>query len=948
MKRWRDKLFAIGLSLFVLLGNMQPSTNLVFAQDQTTDVQSESEPVEEQGEPVEEEIIEEENEETEPEEEPEEQIVTMDVDDEDEEEEEESQLNFTSLQIVNRTNMYYDQSYYPSSVMAYLKENGKVVAKTKISYFDGGSFAWKKTDESVPTSGYHQVLSTSSYEVDFVSDSPYFYVHPDSDYNTAYIEIMREPQNVSVTFNLDNKSTNTNLGTVDVQLLYSNDGGSTWQPYWVESEQTKTVTLPSGKGTSTSVKASWSKLPARDLSNNDVIYKAEVQELPEGVVLQSQKDNSTTHTTSTGESYGYDSTSTINLLYWAGELDTDVTVQAQMFTVQVSIDGGEWQDANGVVIPADTDYAYKVSYIKGNSYSNREIKSSTVNFYVESGDWQGTFKNAYYVNSGLTISSKSSSALIFSIGRSGVFDTWDFAYGSGNSDFIVNMHSPKASEVQAGTNYSYLEVRDNFYYSGKYDDYEILIPVSLQLGFDGYATTKFPVEKAIDGQVPSDQNDTFTFVLEGQDDAPMPENDTITIQGAGQSSFDNIYYTEEGTYTYTVTEVADENLPYVYDRSEKTVTVDVTRDSNGLLQATYTVEGGSLTFTNTYKKTSLQVKKVDVTNQNELEGAHLQLLDEDGNILEEWDSTSESYLLSDLDIDTTYTLRETVAPDGYMIRSDVSFSIDKDGNVTTSASTTTDEDGNTVLLVEDEMTRLEVSKVDSESGELLKGAQLEVKDTDGNVIDQWTTDGTVHVIEGTLVAGQSYVLSETAAPNGYEVADDISFTVAEDGTIDPIVMKDVRTRVVPDDKEGTLTLTKKVMSSTGKSLNTDEVFYIGLFEDENFTTLSSMVAMDMNGTSEVTKTLNVSVPTTYYIAEVDANGHLVQDQTNFAYNVTIDHESVSFTDEQFEQSVTITNKVKPKKQTKSKNLTTSLFTNVQVWILLAIIALLGFRKASSH
>lgn len=51
------------------------------------------------------------------------------------------------------------------------------------------------------------------------------------------------------------------------------------------------------------------------------------------------------------------------------------------------------------------------------------------------------------------------------------------------------------------------------------------------------------------------------------------------------------------------------------------------------------------------------------------------------------------------------------------------------------------------------------------------------------------------MITAKLTAGQTYVLHETAAPNGYVVASDVPFVVNLDGTVTKVVMKDDTTKV---------------------------------------------------------------------------------------------------------------------------------------------------------
>lgn len=77
-------------------------------------------------------------------------------------------------------------------------------------------------------------------------------------------------------------------------------------------------------------------------------------------------------------------------------------------------------------------------------------------------------------------------------------------------------------------------------------------------------------------------------------------------------------------------------------------------------------------------------------------------------------------------------------------------------------------------IVYDDYTKTDISKTEITTGKELPGAHLQVIDSTGTVIAEWTTDGTVHRING-LVPGD-YTLRETSAPDGYEVAEKVSFT----------------------------------------------------------------------------------------------------------------------------------------------------------------------------
>ena len=53
---------------------------------------------------------------------------------------------------------------------------------------------------------------------------------------------------------------------------------------------------------------------------------------------------------------------------------------------------------------------------------------------------------------------------------------------------------------------------------------------------------------------------------------------------------------------------------------------------------------------------------------------------------------------------------------------------------------------------------------------------------DGVVVEEWVSYEHPHFIEAQLIAGKTYTLKETIAPDGYTIANSIDFTVNEDGT----------------------------------------------------------------------------------------------------------------------------------------------------------------------
>ena len=92
------------------------------------------------------------------------------------------------------------------------------------------------------------------------------------------------------------------------------------------------------------------------------------------------------------------------------------------------------------------------------------------------------------------------------------------------------------------------------------------------------------------------------------------------------------------------------------------------------------------------------------------------------------------------------------------------------------------------------------SKVDAETGEELPGAVLELYAPDGSLLDTWETSDIPHVIPG-LPVGEGYVLREVTAPEGFEVAADVTFNVEDTTEIQTITMEDEKTPDQPEEPD---------------------------------------------------------------------------------------------------------------------------------------------------
>ena len=85
--------------------------------------------------------------------------------------------------------------------------------------------------------------------------------------------------------------------------------------------------------------------------------------------------------------------------------------------------------------------------------------------------------------------------------------------------------------------------------------------------------------------------------------------------------------------------------------------------------------------------TKIAVKKTDLTTGVELEGAKLTVLDQDGNIVDSWTSVKgeelkgEEHLIERLTVGETYTLREELAPYGYLKAEEITFTVENTAEI---------------------------------------------------------------------------------------------------------------------------------------------------------------------------------------------------------------------------------------------------------------------------
>ena len=173
-------------------------------------------------------------------------------------------------------------------------------------------------------------------------------------------------------------------------------------------------------------------------------------------------------------------------------------------------------------------------------------------------------------------------------------------------------------------------------------------------------------------------------------------------------------------------------------------------------------------FRNKELERNATIIKIDSVTKNPVAGATLVVKDSAGNIIEEFVTTTEPHKLTDLE-DGSYTVEEKEAPAGYEKTDEIyEFTVDKDHrDVTVTIENTAIEKLVNIL------------KVDAATGNPVAGATLVVKDSAGNIIEEFVTTTETHTITG-LKDGE-YTVEEKEAPEGYKKSDEIyRFTISDE------------------------------------------------------------------------------------------------------------------------------------------------------------------------
>ena len=329
-------------------------------------------------------------------------------------------------------------------------------------------------------------------------------------------------------------------------------------------------------------------------------------------------------------------------------------------------------------------------------------------------------------------------------------------------------------------------------------------------------TAQFKAKKVLAINGTSDRTlkaNEFTFLLKDQAGTLL---DTKTNDENGDILFNPVTFSKAGTFTYTIAEQkpATPESAISYDETVHTVTVTVTKDENGQLNADVQYDGkkDTPTFTNTYTPpTPPTPSEKQITTSKILEGRDLQggefsfnLLDENGTVLQTKQNAADGTVTFDAIAYTEamigthkYTVKEVVPADQANIQYD-------EGQVDVTVTVTKDEASNAIQAVvsygdkktfinkvipptpptidtpELKLYTLKVRKV-NEKGDYLAGAVFGLFEADGvTPVANPYGQGQAQAISGqdglaSFVGfeAKDYVIKELSAPSGYQLSNEV-------------------------------------------------------------------------------------------------------------------------------------------------------------------------------
>ena len=230
--------------------------------------------------------------------------------------------------------------------------------------------------------------------------------------------------------------------------------------------------------------------------------------------------------------------------------------------------------------------------------------------------------------------------------------------------------------------------------------------------------------------------------------------------------------------------------------------LDTTQYDAVFKQSDFTTKNYIKSFDVENKTTDFEFNKTDVTGDKEVEGAQLTITDEDGNVVDQWTSTDKVHSIEGLVVGKTYTLSETVTAKDYVKATDIKFTVKNSSELET-------------VTMKDKQVFVSKTTV---GGEEVTGAHMQIIDEDGNIIDEWYSEGKSHIANG-LEEGKTYTLHEDLSPLGFNLANDFTFEVTKEKENQTIEMIDTINEVSKVDEKGNLLKGAEMTVTSNKAKN---------------------------------------------------------------------------------------------------------------------------------
>lgn len=301
-----------------------------------------------------------------------------------------------------------------------------------------------------------------------------------------------------------------------------------------------------------------------------------------------------------------------------------------------------------------------------------------------------------------------------------------------------------------------------------------------------------------------------------------------------------------------------------------------------------------------------------------------------------FDSTGKALVLENkLENGTSYILTELTAPDGYSNTEDVTFTAEEGQTVEVVLTNKKAKGNNTLTVMKTVYSgEYQVYAQDTAAGTYAQEGcytYYAALYADGKRTKKVSDvkEITVNGLSGTAAFGRlengTYYLGETDQyGNVVESSDSctVKYTNAGKLQIKGNATAEIQ-NVYSELPRGyrytaTLTITKKLQSSSGEAEAASKTFYAGIYRTQDYSDTPTIIPITLNNASEASERRRILLPGSddlnYYIAEVNEQGQRITDNSDFGYVPTIDQPQLTVKKGE-DASVTITNKTKISKVT---------------------------------